>query len=106
MPSLDGLGDPVFAITSDGTLLYANAAGRARCSTGIRTTSSAPRCSTSSIRADLALAEAALETVGTKRFGDLITLRARTGRGAWVYLEVRGAQAQPTDGATVPILRS
>ena len=98
VPSLDGLGDPVLAITSDGTLLYANAvAGR------VLDWDPGDLVGTSVLDlvhpSDLALAEAALETVGTKPFGDLITLRARTGRGAWVYLEVRGAQAQPTDGA-------
>ena len=98
VPSLDGLGDPVLAITSDGTLLYANAvAGH------VLDWDPGDLVGTSVLDlvhpSDLALAEAALETVGTKPFGDLITLRARTGRGAWVYLEVRGAQAQPTDGA-------
>ena len=79
VPSLDGLGDPVLAISNDGTLLYANAvAGH------VLDWDPVDLIGTSVLDlvhpADLTLAEAALRTVGTKRFGDLITLRARTGR--------------------------
>ncbi len=97
-PSLDGLGDPVVALSNDGILLYANAVA-----SEVLEWDPVDLIGTSVLDlihpADLTLAAAALETVGTKRFGDLITIRARTGRGTWVYLEVRGAQAPSSDGA-------
>ena len=97
VPSLDGLGDPVLALSGEGILLYANAvAGE------VLDWDPADLIGTSVLDlvhpADLSLAVAALQTVGTKRFGDLMTIRARTGRGTWVYLEVRGAQARSSNG--------
>jgi diguanylate cyclase (GGDEF)-like protein/PAS domain S-box-containing protein len=88
--SVDGLGDPVLAISSHGELLYANpAAGR------VLDWSMDQMLGTSVIDlvhpSDVALARAALETVTEKEFGELITVRVRTGRGAWRYLELRGA---------------
>jgi len=43
---------------------------------------------------DLVLAQSALATVVDKPFGDLITLRVRTGHGTWRYLELRGTYRQ------------
>jgi diguanylate cyclase (GGDEF)-like protein/PAS domain S-box-containing protein len=40
---------------------------------------------------DLNLAHAALRTVVEKPYGELITLRGRTGGGTWRYLELRGS---------------
>ncbi len=44
---------------------------------------------------DLSLAKSALNTVQNKAFGDLLTLRIRTSRGTWRYLEFRGTFREP-----------
>ncbi len=94
---LDSLGDPVFAISGDGTLLYANAVARE-----VFDWDPDDLIGTSVLDlihpADLTLAMASLETVRTKRFGELMTIRARTRLGGWLYLEVRGAQARSGNG--------
>ena len=46
---------------------------------------------------DVGLALASLQTVATKRVGELITVRVRTGGGAWVYLEFRGRSSGRRD---------
>ena len=52
--------------------------------------------------ADVGLALASLQTVATKRVGELITVRVRTGSGSWVYLELRGTH--PADDGTIVIV--
>jgi diguanylate cyclase (GGDEF)-like protein/PAS domain S-box-containing protein len=44
---------------------------------------------------DLGLATSSLRTVTEKAFGDLLTLRIRTGHGTWRYLEFRGTYRRP-----------
>ncbi|MGB0112899.1 MAG: GGDEF domain-containing protein [Ilumatobacteraceae bacterium] len=88
-PSLDGLADPVLAVSTDGVLRYAN-------DTAAETLGwdAAELLDTSVLELvhpdDLNLALAAMQTIVTKPVGDLITLRARTGHGTWRYLELRG----------------
>ncbi len=97
MPSVDGLGDPVFALSPDGTLLYANTIA-----SEVLGWIAADVIGTSVIDlvhpADVGLALASLQTVATKRVGELITVRVRTDIGAWVYLELRGTH--PIDEGT------
>ena len=79
---------------------------RPRCSTGI----AADMIGTSVHRSGPSGRSSALRwrrsrPSATKRVGDLITVRVRTGHGTWVYLEIRGAQAQSSDGdGEAPIL--
>ena len=95
MPSVDGLGDPVFALSPDGTLLYAN--GMASEVLGWIADDVIGTSVIDLVHpADVGLALASLQTVVTKRVGELITVRVRTGSGAWVYLELRGTH--PIDG--------
>ena len=42
------------------------------------------------------------QTVTTKRVGELITVRVRTGNGSWVYLELRGTH--PADDGTIVLV--
>jgi diguanylate cyclase (GGDEF)-like protein/PAS domain S-box-containing protein len=88
-PSLDGLGDPVFAISPDGVLLYANAMVSEVLGWDIEEI-----IGTSVLElihpSDASLAIAALGTVTDKSIGELITVRVRTGHGTWIYLELRG----------------
>jgi diguanylate cyclase (GGDEF)-like protein/PAS domain S-box-containing protein len=89
-PSVDGLGDPVFALSPDGTLLYANSMA-----TEVLGWVADDVIGSSVMDlvhpSDVGLALASLQTVVTKRVGELITVRVRTDSGAWVYLELRGA---------------
>jgi diguanylate cyclase (GGDEF)-like protein/PAS domain S-box-containing protein len=89
-PSVDGLGDPVFALSPDGTLLYANSMA-----TEVLGWVAEDVIGSSVMDlvhpSDVGLAVASLQTVVSKRVGELITVRVRTDSGAWVYLELRGA---------------
>ena len=93
-PSVDGLADPVFALTTEGILQYAN-------DTAAEVLGWDPvdLLGSSVLELvhpdDLNLALGSLQTVTTKPFGELITLRVRTGHGTWRYLEVRGSYRQP-----------
>ena len=92
MPSVDGLGDPVFALSADGALLYANSiAGE------VLGWVAEEMIGTSVIDlvhpADVGLALASLQTITTKRVGELITVRVRTGSGA------AGRPSKPTPAA-------
>ncbi len=107
MPSVDGLGDPVLALAPDGTLLYANSIA-----SEVLGWVASDMIGMSVIDlvhpSDVGLALASLETIRTKRVGDLITIRVRTGDGAWVYLELRGTHPvgdEGQDGAIVLIAR-
>jgi diguanylate cyclase (GGDEF)-like protein/PAS domain S-box-containing protein len=107
MPSVDGLGDPVFALSPDGTLLYANSAASA-----VLGWIAEDVIGTSVIDlvhpSDVGLALASLQTVAAKRVGELITVRVRTGNGAWVYLEMRGSHPpdeDTPDGTIVVVAR-
>ena len=97
MPSVDGLGDPVLALAPDGTLLYANSIA-----SEVLGWVASDMIGMSVIDlvhpSDVGLALASLETIRTKRVGDLITIRVRTGDGAWVYLELRGTHPVDDDG--------
>ncbi|MFN3258266.1 MAG: EAL domain-containing protein [Ilumatobacter sp.] len=52
---------------------------------------------------DMNLALASFESVGSKRTGELIVSRVRTGLGAWMSLELRGNQRE-IDGQTMTVL--
>jgi diguanylate cyclase (GGDEF)-like protein/PAS domain S-box-containing protein len=91
VPSVDGLADPVFAVTADAVLRYANDTAA-----DVLGWDRVELLDTSVLELvhphDVNLAMAALRTVTTKLVGDLITLRVRTGRGTWRYLELRGSR--------------
>jgi diguanylate cyclase (GGDEF)-like protein/PAS domain S-box-containing protein len=97
MPSVDGLGDPVLALAPDGTLRYANSIA-----SDVLGWVASDMVGMSVIDlvhpSDVGLALASLDTIRTKRFGDLITIRVRTGDGAWIYLELRGTYTEAGDG--------
>ncbi len=101
MPSVDGLGDPVFALAPDGTLLYANSIA-----SEVLGWVAEDMIGSSVIDlvhpSDVGLALASLETVTKKRVGELITVRVRTGNGAWIYLEMRGTH--PADDGTIVLV--
>jgi diguanylate cyclase (GGDEF)-like protein/PAS domain S-box-containing protein len=87
--SVDGLADPVLALDRAGSLLYANATAAQVLGwdpIGLRGTPVLQFVHPD----DVNLATSALTTVVSKPFGDLITLRVRTGHGTWRYLELRG----------------
>ncbi len=95
MPSIDGLADPVFVIDSLGILRYASS----------RTTEvlgwDQSLVGTSPLHLihpdDVNLVAAALRTVPTKPYGELLRIRVRHQDGHWVHIELRGA-AQIIDG--------
>jgi len=88
-PSVDHLADPVFAVDSDALLRYAN--DTAAEVLGWDATELIDSNMLDLVHPDdVSLAEAALHTVVHKAFGELLTLRVRTGRGTWRYLEFRG----------------
>jgi diguanylate cyclase (GGDEF)-like protein/PAS domain S-box-containing protein len=108
-PSLDHLADPVFAIDVEGVLRYAN-------DTAAEVLGWEPvdLMGTTVLDLvhpdDLGLAASALQTVQDKQFGDLLTLRVRTGNGTWRYLEFRGTfrphdEADPLAGLIVIVAR-
>jgi diguanylate cyclase (GGDEF)-like protein/PAS domain S-box-containing protein len=89
-PTLDGLPDPVIAIDNAGTLHYANQV--ASDVLGWRRDEIVGRSVLDLLHPDdLNLAMSSMETVGTKKVGELITVRALTADGSWMGLEVRGA---------------
>ena len=93
-PSVDHLADPVFAVDPDGVLRYAN--DTAADVLGWDTVELLGTAVLDLVHPDdLGLAASALNTVKNKAFGDLLTLRIRTGRGTWRYLELRGTYRQP-----------
>jgi len=93
-PSVDHLADPVFAVDHDGVLRYAN--DTAADVLGWDTVELLGTAVLDLVHPDdLRLAASALNTVKDKAFGDLLTLRIRTGRGTWRYLELRGTYRQP-----------
>ncbi len=92
-PSVDQLADPVFAVDPDGVLRYANDTAME-----VLGWDATELLGTSVLDLvhpdDLGLATSSLRTVRDKAFGDLLTLRIRTGRGTWRYLEFRGTYRQ------------
>ena len=93
-PSVDHLADPVFAVDADGILRYAN--DTAAEVLGWDATELFGTAVLDLVHPDdLSLATSALQTVQAKAFGDLLTLRIRTGRGTWRYLEFRGTYREP-----------
>ena len=93
-PSVDHLADPVFAVDTGGVLRYAN--DTAADVLGWDATELLGTTVLDLIHPDdLSLATSALQTVQEKAFGDLLTLRVRTGRGTWRYLEFRGTYREP-----------
>jgi diguanylate cyclase (GGDEF)-like protein/PAS domain S-box-containing protein len=108
-PSVDHLADPVFAVDPDGVLRYANDTAA-----DVLGWDAAELLGTAVLDLvhpdDLSLAASALQTVQDKAFGDLLTLRVRTGRGTWRYLEFRGTYrhadlADPLAGLIVIVAR-
>jgi diguanylate cyclase (GGDEF)-like protein/PAS domain S-box-containing protein len=97
-PSVDHLADPVFAVDANGVLRYANDTAA-----DVLDWDRTELIDTDVLDLvhpdDLSLAKSSLQTVREKTFGDLLTLRVRTGRGTWRYLEFRGAYrpADPSD---------
>ncbi len=95
-PSLDTLGDPVLAVTADGALLYANAMAER-----VLGWEADELIGTSVLDlvhpADLAVATSAMQSVTAKTIGELVTIRARTRVGSWIYLELRGAHRMTAD---------
>ena len=93
-PSVDHLADPVFAVDPTGVLRYANDTAA-----DVLGWDSAELLGTPVLDLvhpdDLSLAKSALNTVQNKAFGDLLTLRVRTSRGTWRYLEFRGTFREP-----------
>jgi len=93
-PSVDQLADPVFAVDPDGVLRYANDTAA-----DVLGWDSVELLGTAVLDLvhpdDLSLAASALNTVKNKAVGDLLTLRVRTGRGTWRYLELHGTYRQP-----------
>jgi len=108
-PSVDHLADPVFAVDPDGVLRYAN--DTAADVLGWDTVELLGTAVLDLVHPDdLSLAASALNTVKNKAFGDLLTLRIRTGRGTWRYLELRGTYRQqeladPLAGMIVVVAR-
>ncbi len=104
-PTLDGLPDPVITIDGSGTLLYIN-----QIATDVLGWTREQIVGSSVLDLlhpdDLNLVVSSMATVGGKEFGDLILVRARTGDGSWIGLEVRGATRQTPQGdITILILR-
>jgi diguanylate cyclase (GGDEF)-like protein/PAS domain S-box-containing protein len=94
VPSVDHLADPVFAVDPEGVLRYAN--DTAADVLGWDSTELLGTAVLDLVHPDdLSLASSALHTVQDKAFGELLTLRVRTGRGTWRYLEFRGTYRQP-----------
>ena len=93
-PSVDYLADPVFAVSPDGVLRYANDTAADVLGWDIL-----DLIGTDVLDLvhpdDFGLAASALDTVREKAFGDLLMLRVRTGRGTWRYLEFRGTYRSP-----------
>ena len=93
-PSVDHLADPVFAVNPEGVLRYAN--DSAADTLGWDATELLDTDMLDLVHPDdVSLARAALHTVVEKAFGELLTLRIRTGRGTWRYLEFRGTYRSP-----------
>lgn len=97
--TLDGLADPVIAISTDGLLRYAN--DTAALVLGWDRTELLGSSVLELVHPDdLNLATASLRTIRDKRVGDLVSLRIRTGYGTWRYLELRGGfRASATGGS-------
>jgi diguanylate cyclase (GGDEF)-like protein/PAS domain S-box-containing protein len=95
-PSVDHLADPVFAVDGNGVLRYAN--DTAADVLGWDATELIGTVVLDLVHPDdVSLATSALRTVQQKAFGDLLTLRVRTGRGTWRYLEFRGTYRSPDE---------
>lgn len=105
VPTLDALADPVIAVDRAGTLRYANQ--RASQVLSWDREALMHQSVLDLVHPDdLNLALASLDTITTKDVGDIITMRARTGLGEWIYLEIRGApQAHDGDELIVLVAR-
>ena len=99
-PSVDQLPDPVFAVDPRGVLRYANDTAA-----DVLGWDRSELIDTDVLDLvhpdDLGLARSSLQTVREKPFGELLTLRVRTGRGTWRYLEFRGSYRE--EGTTDPL---
>ena len=99
--TLDGLADPVIAISTDGLLRYAN--DTAALVLGWDRTELLGSSVLELVHPDdLNLASASLRTIRDKRVGDLVSLRVRTGYGTWRYLELRGSFRAGSESAGEP----
>ncbi|MEM1332776.1 MAG: PAS domain-containing protein, partial [Actinomycetota bacterium] len=91
------LPDPVFALRSDGTLVYANR--MAAEVVGLRIEDFLGRSVLDLVHPDdVNLALSSFETVGNKEVGGLIHVRVRSGHGTWVGLELRGIRHHDEGG--------
>lgn len=101
-PEIDLLGDPVIAIDANAIVRFVNAtvtstlgwAGDDLLGTNVLELLHPD---------DLNLAIASLGTIATKSYGELISLRVKTGSGEWKSLEVRGSE-QEVNGETLNVL--
>jgi diguanylate cyclase (GGDEF)-like protein/PAS domain S-box-containing protein len=94
--TINALADPVFAVDTTGILQYANDAAAE-----VLGWDPVELIGTQVLELvhpdDVNLATAALGTVVSKPFGELIAIRVRTGHGTWRYLELRGT-FRPQEG--------
>ncbi len=94
--SLDSLPDPVIAIDDVGTLHYVN-----QIASDVLGWSREEIVGSSVLDLlhpdDLNLALSSMATVASKKVGELIMVRARTGDGSWLGLEVRGGVHRTDD---------
>lgn len=96
-PALDALPDPVIAIDTVGTLHYVNSIASEVL--GWTREQIVGRSVLDLLHPDdLNLALSAMATVGSKKVGELIMVRALTGSGAWMNLEVRGGFQRTDEG--------
>ena len=100
-PSVDGSADPWWSSIST-ACCSTPTTRRPRCSAGIADDLIGTSVIDLVHPADVNLALASLQTVTTKRVGELITVRLRTGHGAWVYLELRGTFTPTTPTTRTP----
>lgn len=99
VPSAADLADPVFAVDIDGRLRYANDV--AADVLGWEPVELLDSSMLDLVHPDdLRLVTSSLTTVLHKSFGELLTVRIRTGRGTWRYLELRGSYRPPDDNDT------
>ena len=89
-PSIDGLGDPVIAVDSDGIVRFGN--DRVFEVLGWDDEVIGQSVLDFVHPDDLNIAIASMATVVDKSFGKLLRIRARHGRGTWIHLELRGAR--------------
>lgn len=90
IPSIDGLGDPVIAIDTSGIIFYGN-----QTATDVLGWTAEDLMGSQVLDLihpdDINIITSSMQTVTTKQYGDLLPVRIRNSRGAWVHLELRGS---------------